>query len=247
MGSENIDNNEMRRIENMFEVISEKLVTMDGKLEQIMKENEGIKHENAKLKNHVMAQDRKIVWLEREIRRKNIVIRGVEDKDKEKGEETMCEMITVIQKLGVQINKEEIDEVKRIGSYKEDRQRPILAKLTSGNKKWEILNNTTKLKGTNIWIDEDYTKETMEERKRLIPIMKEAREQGHRAYLKHNKLVIDNEVYETKGEGEEKSEKERENTQEGPSISNKRSVSVRSPNSGLEEQLRKMTRTSKNL
>lgn len=55
--------------------------------------------------------------------------------------------------------------------------------------------NTNKLKGTNIWINNDYSKKVQEERTKLVKHVKEARGKGERAFLKYNKLVINGKEY----------------------------------------------------
>lgn len=238
-------NSDMEKITEMFTQINQKLQNMDDKLEFLIEENSRIKEENKRLKDKVIVQEQKIGSLEREILRKNIIIRGIEDKEEENREETAGKLMTVIHKLGIQIRNEDIDEIKRIGKYIRDRQRPILLKLTTGNKKIEILRKSKDLKGTNIWLEDDYTKEVLAERKWLIPQMKEARNKGYKAYLKYNKLVVNDEIYgidDLKIHEEETVEKPVEtNTENG---NKKRTASERSPANMTEtEHIKKVSKT----
>ena len=57
-------------------------------------------------------------------------------------------------------------------------------------KKRLVMNNANKPKGTNIFIDEDYSFETMEYRKKLWDKVKELRSQSHIAYL-NDQLIVD--------------------------------------------------------
>lgn len=66
-------------------------------------------------------------------------------------------------------------------------KRPILVKLTKEGRKAMVLRNTKLLKGSNIWIDEDYSK-----RRELLTYLKEAKTKGHEAYSRNNKLIINN-------------------------------------------------------
>ncbi|KAF5296553.1 hypothetical protein FQA39_LY12471 [Lamprigera yunnana] len=52
-----------------------------------------------------------------------------------------------------------------------------------------------KLKGTNIWISEDYSKQVQKQRKLLLPYMKKARTKGNKANFDQNKLIINGERY----------------------------------------------------
>ena len=51
------------------------------------------------------------------------------------------------------------------------------------------MNNANKLKGTNIFIDEDYSFETMEYRKKLLNEVKQLRSHDHIAYLNYPSIV----------------------------------------------------------
>lgn len=224
----------------MFEVINRNMQAMDGKLTQVIEELKKTKQENIQLRERVEKQEGKIESLEREIRKKNLVLRGVEENEREGSGETVDKVAQVVKAMGVGMEvQQDIDEVRRIGKPRDGVIRPILLKLTTINKKWEILGQSKKLRGTDIWVDEDYTKEVIEERKILYPQVKMARENGHRAFIKHNKLIIDGEAYKGR-EWETKQQRIRE--EEG-----KRKMEERSPEANkLGEQLRKIARTTKN-
>lgn len=239
---------DLATITTMFTTITNTLQTMDNKLEKLIAENDQIKQENRKLKEIVEKQENKIAALERETRRKNLIIKGVPDDGKENWEETIKTTMKIIEKIGVNVTKEaDIDEAKRVGRYRRNGQRPILLKLTTGNKKAEILSKSKELKGSNMWIDEDYTKEILEERKTLIIQLKDARKKGYRAQLKYNKLIINNEVYEAKDFITKDLEKEREHIDEEEQTTGiKRTVSERSPTNDTVMDKLKISRTTKN-
>lgn len=231
---------DMEEIKGMFASISGRLQAMDGKLSEVMRELKDAKLENEVMKKQIKNQEVKITNLEREVRRRNLVFKGVPEKERETIEETMNTTIKICESLGVKLNPAvDVDEVKRLGRPEADKQRPVLVKLTATNRKFEILKKAKGLKGSNVWIDEDYSKEIQEERKLLIPILKEARSKGHKAQLKYNKLVIDDKVYDVnslKLEGAI-------NQGDGQEGERKRKTNMRSPEADkLEEQLRKITR-----
>ncbi|CAH1107522.1 unnamed protein product [Psylliodes chrysocephalus] len=129
----------------------------------------------------------------------NIIIKGIEDEEQENEKETKDKICIILQEMGVKIAvKEDIDEVRRMGKYNIERKRPIIVKLNRKSTRTMILQKTRSLKGTNIWIDEDYPKEVQEERRKLIIKMKEARNKGHKAQLRYNKLIINDELYREK-------------------------------------------------
>lgn len=60
--------------------------------------------------------------------------------------------------------------------------------FVSGWRKSEILRNKSKSK--ELQLTEDYSKEIMEKRKALIPQLIEERKKGKVAYIKYDKLII---------------------------------------------------------
>ncbi|VEN42895.1 unnamed protein product, partial [Callosobruchus maculatus] len=186
----------MEGIAGVLKQIKESIKQMNEKLDSVVLEIKRMAEENKELKDRVKGQEERIERLEREIRKKNIVMKGVADETTENYEETSGKIVTILQKMGVSINaKEDIEEVRRLGRYNSERDRPILVKFMKEPTKFTILKNTRNLKGTNVWIDEDYPKEVREDRRKLIPELKEARNRGYRATLRYNKLVINGDIY----------------------------------------------------
>ncbi|CAG9815505.1 unnamed protein product [Phaedon cochleariae] len=89
--------------------------------------------------------------MDRELRRKNLIIKGVKDEESGNREETKEDKRKVMGKIRVNVNMEtEVDEMRRLGRYEGRKQRPILIKLITGNKKMQILQQSRELKGSNI-------------------------------------------------------------------------------------------------
>ena len=66
----------------------------------------------------------------------------------------------------------------------------IVCRFLCNNVKTNILKNTKKLKGKNIFINEDFSHETMELRKELWEKVKKHREEGKIAYLHYKNVVV---------------------------------------------------------
>jgi len=108
-------------------------------------------------------------------------------------EEKVCELIN---KLQIKIEKgKDITEIRRIGKEGRNNKRPILLELRTWNQKMEILRRKNKLKGTEIYINEDFPKEVLDQRRELVKYMKAARERGQNANLAYNKLKVDGSIY----------------------------------------------------
>lgn len=231
---------DMDRIEYMFQQIDGNMKQINEKMSVMSLEMKQMREENTKLKEQVARQENKIERLEREVRRKNIVIKGVSDDENENESEIEQKVCTVIQKIGVSVdNKVDIDGIRRIGKYATQGKRPILVKLTKESKGSEILRNAKNLRGTEIWINEDYPKSIREERRLLVPQLKEARNKGHRAYIRYNRLVINNEVYRSDDPGRKQGIEDGE--EEKGSTGQKRTALERSPEGeDIGNQLRKI-------
>lgn len=224
----------MEEIKEMFAQIQEKLSSLEEKMDNNMEVIRDLKEENEKLKQTIKQQDERIESIEREIRKKNVIIKGVEDKEDEKPEEREEKVKGIFERMGMgRMRDEEMTEIRRIGAFSTGKKRPLLVKFKTWDKKMEMYSHTKNLKGSEVWIDEDYTKAVQERRKYLIPIMKEARQKGQRAILKHDKLIVNGEKYGCEDFGNMDKEK-----QEGQ----KRTASERSPG-GNNEQIRKILRT----
>ena len=66
----------------------------------------------------------------------------------------------------------------------------IVCKLLNYKQKKEILRNTKKLKGSNVFIYDDFCYETMQYRKKLWEEVKNLRSQGKIAYLNYRSIVV---------------------------------------------------------
>lgn len=158
-------------------------------LEKIKEENNEIKKENENLKNRVLNCERKL-------KKFNLIFYGLQEEEEE---------LTIIQnfldlindKLNIDCNFSDIRDIYRIGLKEtgKDRPRPMVVEFVNYKLKIEILTNAKKLKGTGIFIANDYTSEDYEKHKILITHLKKARINNHHAVIKNNALIINGEKY----------------------------------------------------
>lgn len=193
--------NKLDVLDQRSERIENKLSNCHEELKKLTLENAELREENIKLKEQVMEQDDRLDLLEKETRKKKIVIQGIQDSQEECDLELKEKIRTVLRKIEVQINIEnETQEVIRLGRYGNGRTRPVLIELNTWNKKWEIMKSAKKLrdfKDLKIWITEDYSKKVREQRKTLLDHMKKARANGQKAVISYNKLIVNGDSYTT--------------------------------------------------
>ena len=83
-----------------------------------------------------------------------------------------------------------LERVHRTGAKIPGCNRTIVAQFNSWTDKSEILLNSSRLRNTGISLYEDFSRETVEVRKKLLPEMKKARAAGKFATISYNKLII---------------------------------------------------------
>ena len=156
------------------EVIDKKVKTVEEKVETI---------EN-KFTNEVQ---RKLTEIEDRSRRNNIRIEGVVQESYESWDQTET-MVNNLLKDKLEIENVKIERAHRTGRTNEEKTRTIVCKLLDYKDKLKIMQNRKKLKGTNIYINEDFSKETREHRKKLWEEVKVLRSQGEIAYLNYRSI-----------------------------------------------------------
>ena len=132
----------------------------------------------------------KLREMEDRSRRNNIRVEGLKESEGENWEQTKEKLRNIIiNRLGIKTNV--IIERAHRGRAKQndDNPRPIIAKLLNYEHKEIIMTNARKLKGTGIFINEDFSSETNVIRKRLWEDVKELRKKGKYAILQYDRIL----------------------------------------------------------
>ena len=122
-------------------------------------------------------------------RKKNLRIEGIPESDGENHEQTQKKVEQLIaERMNIETR---LETATRIGKKDNTgRPRPIVAKFTQYNVRQKCLRTVSKLKGTNIYINEDVSKLTMDRRTPLMGELREKRRQGYIAYFVSDRLVV---------------------------------------------------------
>ena len=101
----------------------------------------------------------------------------------------MKEIISI--KLGIETNNYTIERANRVGHARSPSNKPqtIVAKFANHKIRNAVLNGRKQLKGTNIFIREDFSDKILANPRELVPKMFEARRNGMGAYLCYDKLI----------------------------------------------------------
>ena len=114
---------------------------------------------------------------------------GVEEVPNETNEDVVNKLKTLI-KVDLQINEPIIIErAHRVGKF-ENKPRTIVCKLLNWQEKENILAKAKNLKGKNVYINEDFSEETMRIRKELFAQAKIHPSHGKYAKVIYNRLVV---------------------------------------------------------
>ncbi|XP_065643877.1 uncharacterized protein LOC136075253 [Hydra vulgaris] len=153
----------------------------DKKLATIHKQNnERVEKENITTQNI----NEKLRKFEDRSRRNNLRIDGLPESVKETWNETEEKVkLFLVNKLG--LNEIEIERAHRNGVRKEGSSRTVIMKLLRYNDKTKILKESYRLKGTKTYINEDFSHETVNIRKRLLAEVKERRNNGENVGLSY--------------------------------------------------------------
>lgn len=227
----------MEEIKEMFEFLKNRITAIDKKIDNSILEMQNLREENKCLREQLNKQGNRLEMMEREMKKNNIIIQGVEDTEKMDTAQLKTKIEELLNNIGVNINLDTAaSEIKKIGTYQINKKRPILIKLIQREKKMDIIREAKKLKGTNVWISDDFTKQAQQDRKALIPHLKMAREDGRKAVLKYDKLIIDGEIY------DRYSIKESHQNEIPVENKNKRTIADRSPETNDDlKQVKKAT------
>ncbi|XP_065662820.1 uncharacterized protein LOC136085441 [Hydra vulgaris] len=124
-------------------------------------------------------------------RRNNLRIDRIIETNEEKDWDITKEKIKQLFNVKFGIEKDiKIERAHRVGLAKLERERTIVLRLRDFEDKKVILENAIKLKGSNIFINEDYSFTTRKIHKELFEQAKIHRQNGHYAKVVYNKLIV---------------------------------------------------------
>lgn len=147
------------------------------------------------LETHIQALEHTIDELENRERRINLVIHGLTESPQESSSSLNTTVVKKIFKKHLKVWITSIERIHRLGNHKEGSRRPVILRLMNYREKQLIVQNAKKLKGTNIYIGEDFSYRVRSVRRLLWNSSRANRERREKVYLSYDKLKINGEVY----------------------------------------------------
>ena len=167
--------NNKTKIDNVEKDVEDMKESLNFQEESITKK---ISKLNERVENEV--QNQRV--FEDRLRRNNLRVDGIKESESETWDDVEMKVIKMFEsKLGVKDIT--IERAHRTGMKKNNgRPRTIVMKLLNYKDKVKILKEAKKLKGTNIYINEDFSRATVEIRKKLWAEIKDRREKGRKSF-----------------------------------------------------------------
>jgi ribA/ribD-fused uncharacterized protein len=154
--------------------------------------------------NELQQLKQRVIYSEAQSKRNNLIFWGIAETHTN---ETWADCENkirdiIVNKLGItDADNIRFERVHRLGHYKPDNIRGIIEKFSFSQDREMIWKNRFSLKGTKIWITEDYPAEIQAIRRRLYPIMRTAMKEAEKndktikVSLSLDKLILEGKVY----------------------------------------------------
>ena len=189
----------------MLTTMDQKMTTMDKKIDSIhatvedqinmiRTEFEAVQKENRELKEKVDSLENKLDDLEGRSRRNNLIFHGIPRPQGQTETWADCEKAVknaLKEELGID-DDIQIERAHRLRSASKGGQ-PIIACFNSYKMREKILAERRALKNKRspIFISEDFTPKVRDQRRKLLPFLKEAKNAGKKAFLRFDNIVIE--------------------------------------------------------
>lgn len=129
-------------------------------------------------------------YMEDYSRRNNIRITGVEEQSgNETWEQTAAKVLSLLDDK-MQLPDLELERAHRVGLRRDARPRTIVARFCRYSDREAVMRSARKLRGTNIYINDDLCAASQAIKNAQMPKLKQARAQGKIAFFRHTKLIV---------------------------------------------------------
>lgn len=179
---------EVQSIRIRFGQMEEEVEGLKEKVGSLVDENRLLEEKNSDLGDRLKFLERKVDDLEGRSRRNNLLFYGIPrdpDETNESCEDTLKDLLTDKLELAEDV---QFDRLHRVSSKANS---PLIACCSSYKDKIAILKAKRKLKGTDIFIGEDYSHGVRVIRKKLSVFKKEEKRLGKQVSMVYDHLIVD--------------------------------------------------------
>ncbi|XP_065645840.1 calcium-binding and coiled-coil domain-containing protein 2-like [Hydra vulgaris] len=176
----------MKILENVNKNIEESLTVTQDIQEKKVTELE----KKINIKNSLNGGENiKLRQLEDRLRRNNLRIDGITENENENWDDTEKKVISLFEN-NLSLSNINIERAHRTGKKDGNKSRTIVVILLHYKDKVKALHAANKLKGSGMYINEDFSFETNEIRKKLVDEMKLHRKNGKYSIIIYDKLIV---------------------------------------------------------
>ena len=179
-------------LEDENRVLKDNYSKLQNRLESIERKTDDLKTENESLEERIVEMGKKTDDLESRSKRNNLIIHGLVRLEKETGED--CESMLkdmITDKLEL-VDDFQFDRVHRLNSKPNS---PVIARCTFFKDKVKILKAKRKLRGSDVFIGEDFSSGVRDLRRKLVPHLKKARSENKKATMVFDHLIIEGQKF----------------------------------------------------
>ncbi|KAI4807552.1 hypothetical protein KUCAC02_027355 [Chaenocephalus aceratus] len=185
-------NREAQDLKNSLQFSQKEVDELKETCKELKKKSQEARTDISTVRESVITMSGKSDYLEGQSKRKNLIIDGIPESAGESWEESEYKVRELL-RTELQMDEEriEVERAHRMGNGRgADKPRQIVVKFLHFKDKTAVMGRRNRLKGTNIFLNEDYPEAVRQKRKELIPAMKAERSKGNIAYIRYDRLIV---------------------------------------------------------
>lgn len=183
-------NDQITKLESTISDLTTSLEFTQRELDDMKSEIKEYVKEKKDAKMRMDQLEERVNYQEDYNRRKNVRINGVEERDSSETWEQTAAVVTSMVKDKMQLGELSLERAHRVGPRNDARPRTIVARFSRFCDRDAVMRNARKLKGTNIFVDDDLCPASQAVKNAQMPLLKQAKAQGKIAFFRRTKLVI---------------------------------------------------------
>lgn len=183
---------EMQQLRQEYSELKDEVKDLREEVSQLKERNDFLERTNVDLHEACNSLSRKTDDLENRSKRNNLIFFGLGRSDNETNEDCeniLQDLFTDTLELAEDV---ELDRAHRLNS---DKNSPIIARCVKYKQKQMVLKARGKLKGSDVFVSEDFSKRVRDVRKRLTPHLKTCKREGKQATIVYDYLLVDGRRY----------------------------------------------------
>ena len=178
----------VKDIDEKFTVLNGEVLGLREEVSELRQKNKELTDENTDLAARIDNLERKTDDLEGRSKRNNLIFYGFKQRPNETNDELEGKIQGLLNDKLDMTKKVQFDRVHRLGGKPDS---PVIACCSSYKEKVKILKEKKKLKGSTIFIGEDFSTRVREIRRKLSPHLKAARDLGKKCVMIFDHLLVD--------------------------------------------------------